>query len=98
MKSGAGGVLTRFRIVALILVFSVGSVAVIASVARLGALAVFQNSKDPSCEFETPPALFQLPPPHSPLTSSKTTGYSSYYGHRSVQPFPHRPPFEFPPS
>ena len=48
----SGGVLTRSRIAGVILVFSVGSVAVIASVARLVALCVFRRSKDPSCEFE----------------------------------------------
>ena len=34
------------------LVFSIGSLAVIASTARLGALVSFGKSKDASCEFE----------------------------------------------
>ena len=49
---GVSGALTSPRIVALMLVFSVGSVAVIASTVRISALGVFQRSKDKSCEFD----------------------------------------------
>ena len=62
--AGFGGVLTRSRIVALILVFSVGSLAVIASIARLSALITFGKSKDSSCEFEPrhrPPSRRRTP-------------------------------------
>ena len=45
------GVLTRSRIVAVMLVFSVGSVAVIASILRLNALVIFSKTKDKACEF-----------------------------------------------
>ena len=48
--AGLGGALTLSQIVALIFVFSVGSIAVIASILRLSGVLVYQKSQDKSCE------------------------------------------------
>ena len=52
-NSGVNGALTLSRIVALMLVFSVGSVAVIASIVRLSSTFLFTRSNDKACEFKS---------------------------------------------
>lgn len=49
---GFGGALTPFRVVASTIVFSVGSVSVIASIVRLVAVVAYHKSNDRSCELE----------------------------------------------
>ena len=87
--------LTYSRIVALILVFSVGSVAVIASIVRLNALLAFTKSKDISCEFG----------PHAALPDSTAPPVNVYARRLGIhttmvrgQPNPSRVDLEIPPS